>query len=37
MKDIALENFQWICEAYEILSDPNKGQIYDIYDMEGKI
>lgn len=35
MKDIATENFQRICEAYEILSDPNKRQIYDIYGMEG--
>ncbi|KAL9285089.1 hypothetical protein ACSQ67_024528 [Phaseolus vulgaris] len=35
MKDIATENFQRICEAYEILSDPHKRQIYDIYGMEG--
>nr|XP_029148922.1 chaperone protein dnaJ 13 isoform X2 [Arachis hypogaea]XP_029154187.1 chaperone protein dnaJ 13 isoform X2 [Arachis hypogaea] len=35
MKDIATENFQRICEAYEILSDSNKRQIYDIYGMEG--
>ncbi|KAM3687007.1 hypothetical protein ACJW31_10G043700 [Castanea mollissima] len=35
MKDIATENFQRICEAYEILSDANKRQIYDIYGMEG--
>jgi len=35
MKDIATENFQRICEAYEILSDPQKRQIYDIYGMEG--
>ena len=35
MKDIATENFQRICEAYEILSDPTKRQIYDIYGMEG--
>ncbi|XP_015896607.1 chaperone protein dnaJ 13 [Ziziphus jujuba] len=35
MKDIATENFQRICEAYEILSDENKRQIYDIYGMEG--
>ncbi|MED6157045.1 Chaperone protein dnaJ 13 [Stylosanthes scabra] len=35
MKDIATENFQRICEAYEILSDPSKRQIYDIYGMEG--
>ncbi|KAK7307787.1 hypothetical protein VNO77_41155 [Canavalia gladiata] len=35
MKDIATENFHRICEAYEILSDPNKRQIYDIYGMEG--
>ncbi|KAK7406253.1 hypothetical protein VNO78_07876 [Psophocarpus tetragonolobus] len=35
MKDIATENFQRICQAYEILSDPNKRQIYDIYGMEG--
>ncbi|KAI9111064.1 hypothetical protein K1719_017939 [Acacia pycnantha] len=35
MKDIATANFQRICEAYEVLSDPNKRQIYDIYGMEG--
>lgn len=35
MKDIATENFQRICQAYEVLSDPNKRQIYDIYGMEG--
>ncbi|CAL0331697.1 unnamed protein product [Lupinus luteus] len=35
MKDIATENFQRICETYEILSDSNKRQIYDIYGMEG--
>ncbi|KAJ7952500.1 chaperone protein dnaJ 13 [Quillaja saponaria] len=35
MKDIATENFQRICEAYEILSDVNKRTIYDIYGMEG--
>ncbi|KAL4027021.1 hypothetical protein IC575_015472 [Cucumis melo] len=35
MKDIATENFQRICEAYEILTDENKRQIYDIYGMEG--
>ncbi|PPS07983.1 hypothetical protein GOBAR_AA12659 [Gossypium barbadense] len=31
----ATENFQRICEAYKILSDENKRQIYDIYGMEG--
>ncbi|KAH1155261.1 hypothetical protein GYH30_050540 [Glycine max] len=35
MKDIATENFQQIYKAYEILSDLNKRQIYDIYSMEG--
>lgn len=35
MKDIATVNFQRVCEAYEILSDANKRQIYDIYGMEG--
>eukprot|EP00252_Welwitschia_mirabilis_P022430 TRINITY_DN6065_c0_g1_i1.p1 TRINITY_DN6065_c0_g1~~TRINITY_DN6065_c0_g1_i1.p1 ORF type:complete len:541 (-),score=142.90 TRINITY_DN6065_c0_g1_i1:625-2247(-) len=35
MKDVATENFQRICEAYEILSDEHKRQIYDIYGMEG--
>lgn len=35
MKEIATENFQRICEAYEILSDEHKRQVYDIYGMEG--
>lgn len=35
MKDIATENFQRVCEAYEILTDENKRIIYDIYGMEG--
>ncbi|KAJ9173390.1 hypothetical protein P3X46_016531 [Hevea brasiliensis] len=35
MKEIATQNFQRICEAYEVLSDENKRQIYDIYGMEG--
>ncbi|KAK9143061.1 hypothetical protein Syun_012461 [Stephania yunnanensis] len=35
MKDTATENFQRIREAYEILSDEHKRQIYDIYGMEG--
>lgn len=35
MKEIATENFQRIRDAYEILSDENKRQIYDIYGMEG--
>ncbi|CAH9102570.1 unnamed protein product [Cuscuta epithymum] len=35
MKDIATENFQRICEAYEILCDETKREIYDIYGMEG--
>nr|GMD97253.1 chaperone protein DnaJ 13 [Ipomoea batatas] len=35
MKDIATENFQRICQAYEILCDETKRQIYDIYGMEG--
>ncbi|KAF8019328.1 hypothetical protein BT93_G0108 [Corymbia citriodora subsp. variegata] len=35
MKEVATQNFQRICEAYEILSDENKRQIYDIYGMEG--
>lgn len=35
MKDIATENFQRIRDAYEILSDEHKRQIYDIYGMEG--
>ncbi|BAT11588.1 chaperone protein dnaJ 13 [Oryza sativa Japonica Group] len=35
MKDVATENFQRIRDAYEILSDENKRQIYDIYGMEG--
>nr|GEX65592.1 chaperone protein DnaJ 13 [Tanacetum cinerariifolium] len=35
MKEVATENFQRICEAYEILCDENRRQIYDIYGMEG--
>lgn len=34
-KGIATHNFQRICEAYEILTDEHKRQIYDIYGMEG--
>ncbi|CAH1453755.1 unnamed protein product [Lactuca virosa] len=34
-KEVATVNFQRICEAYEILTDENKRQIYDIYGMEG--
>lgn len=35
MKEVATQNFQRICQAYEILTDENKRQIYDIYGMEG--
>lgn len=35
MKEIATENFQRVCEAYEILTDEKKRMIYDIYGMEG--
>lgn len=35
MQGVATENFQRIREAYEILSDEQKRQIYDIYGMEG--
>jgi len=35
MKEVATENFQRIRDAYGILSDENKRQIYDIYGMEG--
>lgn len=35
MKEIATENFQRVCEAYEILTDESKRIIYDIYGMEG--
>ncbi|XP_027193025.1 chaperone protein dnaJ 13-like isoform X2 [Cicer arietinum] len=37
MKLIATDNFQRVSEAYEILSDPNKRKVYDIYGMEGLI
>ncbi|CAI0503186.1 unnamed protein product [Linum tenue] len=35
MKETATENFQRICQAYEVLSDETKRQIYDIYGPEG--
>ncbi|KAK1305388.1 Chaperone protein dnaJ 13 [Acorus calamus] len=35
MKDIPTENFQCICDAYEILTDERKRQMYDLYGMEG--
>lgn len=35
MKDVANDNFQRIRDAYEILSDEQKREIYDIYGMEG--
>ncbi|KAI4364852.1 hypothetical protein MLD38_020889 [Melastoma candidum] len=35
MKEVATQNFQRICEAYEILTDENRRQIYDLYGMEG--
>lgn len=35
MQDIATRSFQRIREAYEILSDERKRQIYDLYGMEG--
>ncbi|XP_035842465.1 chaperone protein dnaJ 13 isoform X2 [Helianthus annuus] len=35
MKDVGTENFQRIYEAYEILTDEYKRQIYDMYGMEG--
>lgn len=35
MKDVATENFQRIRDAYEILADEGKRQIYDVYGMEG--
>lgn len=35
MKEVATQNFQRICQAYEILSDETKRQIYDIYGVEG--
>ncbi|KAJ0787889.1 putative chaperone protein DnaJ 13 [Helianthus annuus] len=33
--DVGTENFQRIYEAYEILTDEYKRQIYDMYGMEG--
>lgn len=35
MKEVATNNFQRIRDAYEILSDVRKREIYDIYGMEG--
>ena len=35
MQDIATENFQKIREAYDILSDVQKRQIYDLYGIQG--
>lgn len=35
MQDIATENFQKIREAYDILSDERKRQIYDLYGIVG--
>ncbi|KAK8965482.1 Chaperone protein dnaJ 13 [Platanthera guangdongensis] len=35
MKDVATENFQRIRDAYEVLSNEHKREIYDIYGMEG--
>ncbi|KAI0488280.1 hypothetical protein KFK09_028108 [Dendrobium nobile] len=35
MKDVATANFQRIRDAYEILSDERKREIYDIYGLEG--
>lgn len=35
MREIATKNFQRIREAYEILSNERRRQIYDIYGMEG--
>lgn len=35
MKDAATENFRQIVEAYDVLNNEEKRQIYDIYGMEG--
>ncbi|XP_020591708.1 chaperone protein dnaJ 13 [Phalaenopsis equestris] len=35
LKNVATDNFQRIRDAYEILSDEHKREIYDIYGMEG--
>ncbi|PKA59584.1 Chaperone protein dnaJ 13 [Apostasia shenzhenica] len=35
MKEMATENFQRIRDAYEVLSDEHKREIYDVYGMEG--
>ncbi|RZS09415.1 hypothetical protein BHM03_00040489 [Ensete ventricosum] len=35
LKDAATENFRQIVEAYDVLNNEEKRQIYDIYGMEG--